>query len=146
MPNMSNAMENRLLDYLFRGQPYEAPLAVYVALFTTTPTDAAPGQEPTAPSYARAAISCTLGDWSGTNSPDTRDPSTGTSGTVFNISEVKFPDPQEDWGNVGYIGLFDAPAGGNYLYWSRLTAPRDFVVGDVNIKFRPSELSIQIDN
>jgi hypothetical protein len=146
MPHMSNAIENRLLDFLLRGQPYEPPTVVYVALFTSKPTDAAPGSEPTAPSYARAPIECTLHDWSGTDSPDSQAVSGGTSGTVFNISEARFPDPQEDWGSVGYIGLFDAPVVGNYLYWAQLTAPRDFVVGDVNIKFRPAELSIQIDN
>ncbi|GHV42016.1 hypothetical protein FACS1894187_24050 [Synergistales bacterium] len=147
MPNMSNDMENKLLDFLFRGQPYTPPATVYVAMFTTTPTDEEPGEEPTAPSYARAPISCTLEDWSGTDSPDSQSaPSSGTSGTIFNISEISFPDPQEDWGSVAYIGLFDAPTGGEYLFWSELTAPRDFVVGDVNIRFRPAEMSIQIDN
>jgi hypothetical protein len=144
--NMSNAFENRLLDYLFRGQPCQPPTVVYLAMFTSPATDAAPGTEPTAPSYARASIQCTLNDWSGTDSPDSHAASTGTSGTIFNISEIVFQNPQEDWGAVEYIGLFDAPVAGNYLYWSQLTAPRDFVVGDVNIKFRPGEMSIQIDN
>ncbi|GHV49954.1 hypothetical protein FACS1894216_01280 [Synergistales bacterium] len=146
MPNMSNELENKLLDFLFRGQPFPQIQSIYVAMFTTKPTDAEPGAEPAAPSYGRAAITCNLNAWSATNAPDSRAVSTGSSGTTYNIEEIKFPDPEQDWGNIRYIGLFDAPAGGTYLYWSELTNPRDFIIGDVNIKFRAGELSVQIDN
>lgn len=147
MPNMSNALENKLLDMMFRGQTgYTPPINIYIGLFTSPCTDASPGTEVTAPSYVRGVIPCLLSTWSGTNGPNSTAPSTGTSGTIFNISAVTFPDPQEEWGTVTHVALFDASTGGNYLFWASLATPRDFIAGDVNIKFRPSELSVQIDN
>lgn len=146
MPSMTNSLENQVLDFLFRAQPLTPPSVVYLALFTTTPTDATPGLEPASPSYTRASIPCTLLDWSGTDSPTSDVPSNGTSGTIYNITECTFPDPLEDWGMVTHIGMFDAATGGTYLFWAPLAVPRNFVPGDVNIKFKAAELSIQIDN
>lgn len=146
MPNMSNDFENKLLDYLFRGGSFTAPTKVYVGLFTTPCTDKSPGVEVNTPSYTRAEILCNMNAWSATNDPNHTGPSTGVSGVIFNISEIAFPDPQENWGTVSHIGMFTANTGGEYMFWARLTTPRDFVLGDTNIKFKPGELSIQIDN
>lgn len=146
MASMTNVLENRVLDFLFRGGPLEPANTTWLALFTSPPTDAVPGNEPDAPSYARAPIPSTMVDWSGTDSPTSTTASGGSSGTIYNISEVSFPDPQEDWGMVTHIGMFDAEIGGTYLFWAPLAVPRNFVPGDVNIKFKAAELSVQIDN
>ena len=38
--SMSNYLEQKLFDHVFRGIPYTTPGRVYVGLFTTDPTDA----------------------------------------------------------------------------------------------------------
>lgn len=146
MASMANPLENKVLDFMFRGGTFVPSETIWVALFVTAPTDAIPGNEPDAPSYHRASIPSTMLDWSGTDSPTSTAPSTGASGTIYNITEVAFPDPEEDWGMVTHIGLFDAELGGMYLFWAPLAIPRNFVPGDVNIKFKAAELSVQIDN
>lgn len=146
MASLSNDFENRLLDFIFRGQPFTPPSAIYVALFTTAATDAQPGEEISAPSYARAEVPCSLADWSSTNAPDGTEPSSGTEGVIYNITQAVFPDPLEDWGVAIHVGLFDQKSGGNYLMHAPLASPKDIVAGDANIMFDAEYLSVEIDN
>ena len=146
MANMSNFLENKLIDFLFRQQTYTPPTALYFGLFTTPPTDSTPGVEPAAPSYSRAGTATGLTMFSSTNAPDDTEISAGSSGITYNQQNIVFPDPEEEWGAVTHVGVFDAITGGNYLFWGELIHPRDFVVGDVNIQFQPGEISFRIDN
>lgn len=146
MASLSNEFENQLLDYLFRGQPFSPPTSIFVALFKSEATDAEPGEEVSAPSYARAEVPCTLTDWSSTNASDNTDPSTGTEGVIYNITSAVFPDPLEDWGVVVHVGLFDQSTGGNYLMHAPLVSPKDIVAGDANIMFDAEYVSLEIDN
>ena len=49
--------ENKLIDYLFRGQASGTPSTWYVALYTACPTDSTAGTEVTnACAYARVSV------------------------------------------------------------------------------------------
>lgn len=142
--NLTNYSRNKLLDFLFRGQSFTQPSTLYFALFTSPATDEQPGEEPVDSEYHRAAIDCSLTDFSGTDNSTSTSVSEGIDDTIYNISTISWPDPAEDWGVVTHIGVFDSLVGGNYLYWAELDRERDIVVGDSGVRFSPGILSISL--
>ena len=51
--NLSNYLENKILDHFLGTTSYTMPADVYVALYTAAPNDAGGGTEATGGSYAR---------------------------------------------------------------------------------------------
>ena len=45
MSAFSDYVENKLIDWMLRGQAFTPPATVYVALFTSAPADAGGGTE-----------------------------------------------------------------------------------------------------
>lgn len=115
MAEMSNYLENALINATLRNTSYTSPATVYVALYTTDPTDADTGTEVSGNGYARQSV--TFGA-----------PSNGAS---TNSGAVEFPQATGSWGTVAYIGLRDASSGGNLLYHSPLDASKTIATGDV---------------
>lgn len=115
MAEMSNYLENALINATLRNTSYTSPATVYVALYTTDPTDADTGTEISGNGYARQSV--TFGA-----------PSNGAS---TNSAAVEFPQATGSWGTVAYIGLRDASSGGNLLYHSPLDASKTISTGDV---------------
>lgn len=115
MSQMSNYLENALVNGTLRGTTYTAPTTVYVALYTTDPTDADTGTEVSGGSYARQSV--TFGA-----------PSNGVS---TNSAAVTFPTATASWGTIGWIGIRDASSGGNLLYHAPLTASKTISSGDI---------------
>lgn len=115
MAEMSNYLENALINATLRNTSYTSPATVYVALYTTDPTDADTGTEVSGNGYARQSV--TFGA-----------PSNGAS---TNSAAVEFPQATGSWGTVAYIGLRDASSGGNLLYHSPLDASKTIATGDV---------------
>jgi hypothetical protein len=137
MANMSNYLEEKILNSLFRGVSYSAPSSVYIALCTETVDDTDDGStlaEPTGTGYARKAVVSNATSWT---APD-------QDGTIKNSEEIK-------WGSVQWnatikaIAICDALSNGNVLFWGALTASK-VVTADDSISFAPNTLSIQIDN
>jgi hypothetical protein len=115
MAEMSNYLENALINATLRNTSYTSPATVYVALYTTDPTDADTGTEVSGNGYARQSV--TFGA-----------PSNGAS---VNSGAVEFPQATGSWGTIAYIGLRDASSGGNLLYHSPLDASKTISTGDV---------------
>ena len=115
MAEMSNYLENALINATLRNTSYTSPTTVYVALYTTDPTDADTGTEIAGNGYARQSV--TFGA-----------PANGAS---TNSTAVEFPQATGSWGTVAYIGLRDASTGGNLLYHSPLDASKTISTGDV---------------
>jgi hypothetical protein len=124
----SNYLEDNLLNHVLRGIPYTPPAAIYVALFTTAPTEVTPGTEVSGGSYARQPVTFTA----------------PSGGTCANVADVTFPIATLGWGIVTSFGLFDQGAAGNLLYYASLTAPRDVLVND-QIRFPASQLLVTED-
>jgi hypothetical protein len=161
MAAMSNFLENKLIDWLFRGQAIgitgasagatSGPTALYVALFTsaTSLTDAGGGTEvsTTGTNYARALITSGLGAWAGTSVSTGGSVSSGTDGTTSNVSAITFNAPGGTaWGTIQYFGIFDAVTGGNMLIYGQLTTNKTVNANDAAPAFSANALSIQIDN
>jgi hypothetical protein len=153
MTAMSDYLENRLADHLFRATAFAAPTALWIALGTngTTLTDSSSFTEvsTSGTGYARK-------QWNPSSSANWRNTqgtvsgaSTGTSGTVVNDAAITFNAPVgSGWGSVTCFAIFDSDAGGsNNMHWyGMLTASKTVNAGDAAPSFQAGQLSIQIDN
>jgi hypothetical protein len=119
----SNYLEEALLNHVLRGVPFAPPTGIFVALFTTAPTETTPGVEVTGGAYARQPV--TFGVPSG--------------GTCSNMADVTFPIATTGWGTITSFGLYDQVSGGNLLYYANLTSPRDILVND-QVRFPAGQL------
>jgi hypothetical protein len=115
MSEMSNYLENALINATLRNTFYTSPTTVYLALYTSDPTDADTGTEVTGGSYARQSI--TFGA-----------PSNGVS---TNSAAIEFPQAGASWGTVSYVGIRDASTAGNLLFHTALDASKTIATGDV---------------
>lgn len=113
---LSDYAENSLLDHLLGVAPFTMPTTVFVALYTSSPTDADSGTELTGKAaYARQEA--TFGS--------------AAAGATSNEADIEFGPAGEDWGTVTHIGIRDAETGGNLLVWAALTTPKPIGIGDV---------------
>jgi len=127
MAEMSNYLENALINVTLRNTAYTAPTTVYLALYTSDPTDADTGTEVSGGSYARQSI--TMGA-----------PSNGVS---TNSAAIEFPQAGASWGTVAYVGIRDALTAGNLLYHSPLTTSKAIDTGDI-FKVSAGSLSVTL--
>jgi hypothetical protein len=127
MSEISNYLENALINATLRNTSYTSVATVYVSLFTTDPTDAGSGTEVSGGSYART--SATFGA-----------PSNGASVTT---ADVTFPTCTSSWGTVGWIGIHDASTAGNLLYHTPLDASKTIDTGDI-FKIATGNLSVTL--
>lgn len=101
MAAASDYLEDALLDHVFRGdQPstsYTQPTAVYMALYTSDPTDADAGTEVAGGSYARQQATFNA-------------PSAGAIGLAAQIDFTGMPAA-----SVTHWGIRDDPSAGNLL-------------------------------
>lgn len=141
MAAMTDYLENKLIDQLFRGQSAPTTTNLYVGLFTTTPSDAAAGTEPSGDGYTRVQIVSGLSTWAGTQSAGSTDASSGTSGTTSNNGSITFPTPTAAWGTVTHFGIFDAATSGNMLFHGALTISKT-INQDDTVAFPASSLSV----
>ena len=148
MSAMSDYLENKLIDFVFRGQSYTPPTNTWIGLLTTATNDANTGQvEVSGGNYARVAVPSTLLYWSGTQSSTATTVSSGNNGTTYNINSITFPVPTgANWGVITAFGMYDAVTGGNLLFYGNLTTPKTVNNGDAAPTFSASALSIQLDN
>ena len=143
---LTDHLENKLIDSLFRGQAFTPPSTLYVGLDTVACTESGGGTEVSGGAYARAAIGSSLANWAGTQSAGSTTASSGSSGTTSNNALISFPTPSANWGQVLSFRLWDAPSGGNAWLCQTLTLPKTINNGDAAPQFNAGSLSIQLDN
>lgn len=141
MSAMSDFLENKLIDQLFRGQSAPTTTTLYVGLLTAAPSDSGGGTEVTGGSYARVAVSSSLANWAGTQSAGSTTASSGTGGQTSNNAAITFPTPSAGWGTVTHFGIYDAASGGNLLFWGALSIAKTVNQSDT-IVFPAASLSI----
>ncbi len=118
MTDISDFLENALINHILRNVAYTSPANIYLALYTTDPTDADVGVEVAGVAYTRFHI---------------------TGGTAFiapvngvtsNGGNIVFPTAGGLWGTVTHVGIRDNNIGGNLLFHGPLTSPRTVNNGD----------------
>ena len=115
MAEISNYLENALINGTLRATTFTAPAAVYISLHTADPTDAGTGAEVSGGSYIRQSATFAA-------------PSNGASATD---ADVTFPQATGNWGTIGWIGIWDAQTTGNMLYHTALDASKAIDTGDI---------------
>lgn len=147
MSAMSNYLENKIIDWLLRGQAFTPPSSVHVALFTGAPSDSGGGTEvsTSGTGYGRVSIGATLANWAGTQASGSTTASSGTGGATSNNSVVTFGTPTANWGQVTHVALFDASTGGNMLFHGALSQPKTINNGDPAPTFPAASLGISLD-
>ena len=127
MAEISNFLENALINATLRNTAYTSPTTVYVGLYTSDPTDANTGTEVSGGSYARTAV--TFG--------------APSNGVTTNSGAVEFPQATASWGTVGWIGIHDAATSGNLLYHTALDTSKTIDNGDI-FKIAIGSLSVTL--
>lgn len=127
MAALSNYLENALINAVLRNIAFTSPATVYLALYTTDPTDADSGAEVSGGAYARQAV--TFG--------------APSNGATDNTAQINFPTPTADWGTVTHWGLKDALTAGNLLFHSPLAASRTVKSGDT-VKVSANDLDASL--
>lgn len=146
MSALSDYLENKILDWLLRGQTFSPPATLYIGLHTVTPSDSGGGTEVSGGSYARVAVTSSLANWAGTQAAASTAVSSGTSGTTSNNVAINFPAPTANWGVIVGFGIYDAATGGNLLWFGALSASKTVNNGDAAPSFAVAQLQLQIDN
>lgn len=109
--SLTNTAEAMVLDWLFTTATVSPvrPTTWYVALFTTTPGEAAGGTEVTGGAYVRMAITFTR---------------SGTAPTqVANNANIEYPTATANWGTITGAAIFDASVSGNNLAYGDILNP-----------------------
>jgi hypothetical protein len=119
MAGKSDYLENKVLDLLLGNVSYTVPSTVYIALYTSAPTDAGGGTEVSGGGYSRVAVTNNT-----TNFPS------ASGGSKSNGTTITFPTATADWGTVVAVGIFDASTSGNLLFWANLTTSKTIQNGD----------------
>jgi hypothetical protein len=115
MAEMSNYLENALINATLRATTFTSPATVYVSLHTADPTDDGSGTEVSGGSYARKSATFAS-------------PSNGASSTS---ADVTFDQATGSWGTITHIGIWDNSTSGNLLYHTALTASKAIATGDI---------------
>ena len=127
MAEISNFLENALINATLRNTTYTSVATVYVSLFTSDPTDAGTGTEVSGGSYARTSVTFAA----------------PSNGVTTNSADVTFPTCTASWGVVGWIGINDASTAGNLLYHTPLDTSKTIDSGDI-FKISTGNLSVTL--
>lgn len=114
MSAISNYLENALINAVLRNTAYTSPTTVYVALYTSDPTDADTGTEVSGGGYARQAVTFAA----------------PSDGATSNTADITFPEATASWGTVTHVGIRDAATAGNLLFHAALTVSKAIAAGD----------------
>ena len=128
MAELSDYLENKLLDHVLRGTSYTSPTTVYVGLYTSDPADDNSGTEVSGGSYARQILAVT----------------TASAGIVTSDADVTFPQATANWGTISHIGILDALTSGNLLMHTSLTTSKTIELGDI-FKIPTGNLTAELD-
>jgi hypothetical protein len=138
MTAMSDYMERKLVNHIFRDTSWTAPSVIYVGLvglYNAAELEAGTiTKELSGGSYARVSVK---GDakWP--------DPAAVTNGLTDNVAAIEFATASADWGHVSGLFISNASTAGDVLLYGSLTAVKQvddtdqfvIAIGDLDITF-----------
>ena len=127
MAEMSNYLENALVNATIRATTFTSPSVVYVGLYTSDPTDANSGTECTGGSYARKSATF----------------ASSSNGASSTSADITFDEDTTSRGTISHIGILDALTTGNLLYHTPLTTSKAIDTGDI-FKIASGSLSVTL--
>jgi len=126
--SFSDYLEDKLLKHVFTNTAYTSPTTLYLALFTTAPSDAGGGTELSGSGYTRKSVAFTV---------------SGTTTLATNSAAVEFDAATGSWGTIVAVGIYDASTVGNLIAWSDLTTAKTIATGDI-LRVPSGELDITL--
>ena len=142
MSKMSNYLENKLINHIFRNISYDMPSTLAIALCTAIPNDYSTGstivEVPNSHGYQRKIIAPNTTNWSEI---------IAENGTTYNKTAVTFTTATGYWGVITSIAITDSATwgAGNVLFWGNLETPQTINLGKI-FSIPIEKLTIQIDN
>ena len=126
MSEMSDYLENALLDHALGTTTLALTADVFLALFTSDPTDDGSGTEVSGNGYARQTMAM----------------GSAVGGIASNTAAESFTASGGNFGTVTHAAIFDALTVGNLLFHTPLDAPEvvndggtlTFAIGDVDVQ------------
>lgn len=106
----SNTAKIMMLNFIARNQSVSQPSQLYLALFSTNPTDANTGVEAAYDGYQRQAVIFGTPQLS------------GGAAIIQNTSQLSFAVVPTASGNIAYAGLMTSQTGGDLMYHGPLAA------------------------
>lgn len=153
MAALSDYLESGLLHHIFRGEVFNKPSGIAVALTSGICTDEmtgstipelASGVDGVDTGYRRVDLGdpSSVGDitWAFTSTGDDT-PKGGLSGVLGNSSAITFDTALTDWGWVSGVAICDSGVSGNLLMHAELGNARLIYTGD-SVKFDTDTLQI----
>lgn len=131
MSEMSDYLEDSLIDHIFRTSSWSKPSVLGFALLTTQAVDSDSGVFSTgtgvevtnAGAYVRQARNPSDANW---------DAATGGNGQTANAAAITFPEATASWGTVVAMAIVDSVTfdAGNMLFHSTVGTSRTIDGGD----------------
>lgn len=143
MSAMSDYLENKLIDHLFRAATFSKPTHNWVRLYTAAPSDSGGGTEVSGGSYAAVDLVPSDTNWTATQG-GTSGNSSGTGGHTDNAVAITFAAPTANWGVITHFAIWDAQTAGNMILWGALTTPKTVNNGDPAPSFAIGDLDITL--
>lgn len=115
--NLSDYLENKLLEHSTGKAAWTAPTHTYLGLYTVAPTDSTAGTEVSGGNYARVQLT-----WGA-----------ASEGSISLSANARFPaagTASVDYGTVTAIGILDAVTNGNLLWYSPISPTITIDTGD----------------
>lgn len=123
--SMTDYLEDKILNAIFKGTSYTGPSNFYLALFTPDPGETT---EVSDSAYARQEIVF----------------SDVTDGTVSNTNLIEFAPAAVNYGVITHVGIYDSQTGGNLLFYKKLTA--SIVAGQgVGVSIQIGDLTVSLE-
>lgn len=127
MSAFSDYLEKGILEHTLRGSTLPTPSTIYIALFTSDPTDTGAGDEVSDSSYLRQDAAKGGSIESGWTAPT----ESGDGNMTSNAKLIQFPPIADGSTTVTHYALFDAQAGGNMLYHAPFSVGKTLEINDV---------------
>lgn len=124
-------LKGKLLNLLFSGTAWSGkPSTLYFAAFSVAPTISGGGTELSGGGYARVSMAASSGNF------------TVTTNALTNAAAISFPQATANWADVVAIGIYDAPSGGNLLFYFSVATQSvvrgmalNIAIGDLDLTF-----------
>ncbi len=132
MSGFSTYLSQMIINATLRGQAFTVPSTLYIALFTSDPTDDnVTANEVGGAWYARELT----GAWSAP---------VGAGNETTNSNQIQWDAVTGASVTVSHWGIYDAATSGNLLYLGALSTAKTFGIGDVPV-IAAGSLTIEVD-
>jgi len=125
---MTTYLENALLDATLKATTYTSPANVYMALYSTTNSQATPGTELTGNGYSRQS---------------TPFATSAALGIIQNTGNVSFTASGGAWTTAVSAAIMDASTSGNMLYFNNAMPAQTVNDGDT-LTYETGQVTITI--